>query len=346
MSSVGRDTSSEQTAKSQNKIFLIYHDNYNVDLSAFGLRHQFDMLKPKRIHDELLRQGTVEPDDFIAPSPLTGDELRLVHTDEYLAKLEDRQALAEILGLPQEYGPIPESLDLLNVFLLMSGGTLLGTKLAYSRGAPVFNLGGGYHHAQTASGGGYCAINDVAIAIREARRTTDIQKCLIIDLDYHQGNGNIEIFSRDEDVFTFSIHAHNWMTLGGKQNHRDVETNFKIKEQDYLQLVEEHLADIVPRFQPDFVFYLAGSDPHYADPLGNLGISDSGMLKRDLIVMEHTYEQGLPVLCLLAGGYGLKSWLIHHQFIREAARRYGCCGRLPRSRSSIWQQLWQMLWGH
>ena len=70
-----------------------------------------------------------------------------------------------------------------------------------------FNIGGGFHHAEPESGGGFCVYNDVAVAIAVLREKGFDQAIAIVDLDYHQGNGNIVTFEDDETVFTYSIHG-------------------------------------------------------------------------------------------------------------------------------------------
>src|SRR6185437_1498871 len=96
--------------------------------------------------------------------------------------------------------------ELFNDIAFKSGGTVLATRLAFEYGLAA-NLGGGYHHAFPDRGRGFCALHDVAIAIRCAQREKRIRRVLIVDVDFHQGDGSAVIFKDDPDVFTLSIHS-------------------------------------------------------------------------------------------------------------------------------------------
>jgi acetoin utilization deacetylase AcuC-like enzyme len=62
------------------------------------------------------------------------------------------------------------------------------------------------HHAGRDYMGGYCYLNNAAIAAREAHRR-GLGPVAILDIDYHHGNGTQDIFYEDPDIFFASIHA-------------------------------------------------------------------------------------------------------------------------------------------
>ena len=66
---------------------------------------------------------------------------------------------------------------------------------------------GGTHHAFAGSGEGFCAFNDIAVAVRAAQAEYGVTSFLVIDLDVHQGNGTADIFETDEQVVTFDMHG-------------------------------------------------------------------------------------------------------------------------------------------
>jgi acetoin utilization deacetylase AcuC-like enzyme len=76
----------------------------------------------------------------------------------------------------------------------------------------------------------------------------------------------------------------------------------------------QHLPAIRDRFEPDFVFYVAGSDPFVDDALGDFDISEHGMLARDQFVTRELWGRGIPMVVVTAGGYGPTSWRIHFNF--------------------------------
>src|SRR5205823_2616445 len=90
---------------------------------------------------------------------------------------------AELLTLE-----IPYSREMVEGFWLATGGTILAARNAL-RDRIGFNLGGGFHHAFPGHGEGFCAINDVAVAIRALQMEKLINRAMVVDCDVHHGNG-------------------------------------------------------------------------------------------------------------------------------------------------------------
>lgn len=65
----------------------------------------------------------------------------------------------------------------------------------------AINLAGGYHHACSTHGGGFCIYPDITFIVHMARQHHGIRRVMIIDLDAHQGNGHERDFIEDEEVF-------------------------------------------------------------------------------------------------------------------------------------------------
>lgn len=292
---------------------LYYRPEYVLDVREQGMRETFDVQRPQRIHDALLASGAARPADVVAPPALSDGDLRLVHTAEYLTSIRDPTILARLLYLDPSH---PWDEGLLRPFLYAAGGTLAAAQAAVATGGIGLNLGGGYHHAQADKAEGFCAIADVAIAIRRLQRDGVAARAPIVDLDYHHGNGNAEIFAADESVFTFSMHANNWCWLS-KRHNLDVELPAHVDDATYLAALRRHLPLIVAAFAPQVVFYVAGSDPFVEDRLGDFDLSEAGMLARDRFVADTVRAAGLPLVVVTAGGYGPTSWRIHFNFYRE-----------------------------
>jgi len=291
---------------------LLFRPEYVYDVLEAGARHTFDTEKPRRIHRALLDDALARPDDFLAPDRVSRDELLLVHTADYLDQIARPETLARLLFLDPEH---PWDARLADPFLFAAGGTVRGAHMAVAQRGIAVNLGGGYHHAQVDKAEGFCAIADVAIAIRALQRAGLVQRVLIVDLDYHHGNGNAEIFAEDESVFTFSMHAGNWCWIS-KRNNRDIELPSGTGDDVYLATLAAHLPGIVRDFSPDFAVYVAGSDPFERDMLGDFRVTEAGMLARDRLVTRELWGQGIPMAVVTAGGYGPESWRIHYNFFR------------------------------
>ncbi len=299
---------------------LVYHPSYLDFPKESGGRHSFDVRRPARILEQLSRLRILAKGQVLTPTKIARRDLLAVHTARYLDRLCDRDQLAELLHLDQEalvsqQGQDDDCPALLAPFLWQTGGTLLAAERAISEGIPVVNLGGGFHHAQRDRADGFCPINDLAVAVAALRDRGLVQRALIIDLDYHQGDGTAQIFADDEDVFTLSLHGQSWVDFGAKENHIDVQLPRPIDDRTYLRLVRRALGEALDRFRPDLVLYIAGADPARGDRFGNLGVSEQALLTRDMHVARTVEVSRIPLAVVLGGGYGALSWSIPFNFI-------------------------------
>jgi acetoin utilization deacetylase AcuC-like enzyme len=291
---------------------FFYRDEYVYDVVERGVRHTFDVERPRKIRDALVRCGALKSEAFVSVPALTDEDLDLVHTREYVRAIKNPETLARYLLLDPAH---PWGTNLLQPFLYASGGTVAAVRSAVERRSMSVNLAGGYHHAQPDKAEGFCVIADVAIAIRRLRAGGMLDGVLIVDLDAHHGNGNALIFADDESVFTFSIHDVRWCDVA-KRNNLDVELRPHTGDGEYLAALTDHLPRIVSLFAPGLVVYVAGSDPYVGDPLGVFDLSEEGLLERDRMVTRATFGRGIPLAVVTAGGYGEASWRLHFNYFR------------------------------
>ncbi len=296
---------------------IVFSVDYIYGLSSVGEHQTFDIMRFKKIRDQLVADKLLKRRNILRPDPCTTDDLRLVHTNSYIKRIQDPQYVNRMLKLDETnlfYNSI------LEYFKAVTGGTLLASAYALKWNIPVFNLGGGYHHAHADKGEGFCLINDVAIAIQKFRKLGWGQRYMIIDLDYHQGNGNLLYFQNDPDVYTFSMHADTWVEIERPQN-RDILLPSNCGDKEYLSVLEQEMNHSCMDFKPDMVFYIAGSDTYEKDTLGDMNLSREGMLKRNMFVFRKVRKKKLPLVILAGGGYGLDSWQVYYDFIAQCLSR-------------------------
>lgn len=291
-------------------VHLFYRDEYVYDVLEVGMRHTFDVLRSRRVRDALVSAGLASPTDFLAAPCLSDAQLALVHTPEYIRAIKDPATLAGYLLLDPSH---PWDDQLLQPFLFAAGGTVAAARMAVSSRSIGVNFGGGFHHAQADKAEGFCAIADVAIAIRQLCGEGAIERALIVDLDYHHGNGNALIFSDDENVFTYSLHSVPWCFIE-KRHNEDVMLPPRATDAEYLGALGDSLPAVLERFRPDLAFYLAGSDPFVEDTLGDAQVSEEGLLQRDCFVTRELRSRSIPMVVTMAGGYGPSSWRIYRNY--------------------------------
>jgi acetoin utilization deacetylase AcuC-like enzyme len=153
------------------------------------------------------------------------------------------------------------------------------------------------------------------IAIEKFIKEKKIKRVLVVDLDYHQGNGILLFYRKNPDIFTFSMHSENWESVE-KENNIDIELSSHITDNEYLTELKNNLPKVLEKFRPDLTIYLAGSDPFIEDELGDFDISEEGMLERDIFVYQLIKSYKIPLVVLAAGGYGVDSWKIYYNFIK------------------------------
>lgn len=287
---------------------VVYSPGYRISLFGLERLHPFDIGKMDRIAGHLVDEGLVPSDGFAVPEEASEELLSRVHDPEYIQSLHDPTTLGQALevGVP---GFLPESaIDkrVLTPFRRSVGGTVLAAEAAMSHGVGI-NLGGGFHHARPDMGHGFCIYNDVATAIFVLREQGFEGKVLIVDTDAHQGDGDHAFFTDDDSVFSFSMHQGNIFPDPKLTGDRDLNLPSGTTDSDFNTALSGILATLLDSEEPALVFHVAGSDVLMDDPLAGLAMTVDGLVERDLLVYEAVRGRGIPLVHLLAGGYGPSS---------------------------------------
>ncbi len=293
---------------------LVYSDGYDLNLGD----HVFPSQKYRMIRDRLLGEGVAGPEDLLEPAPADDQDILLVHEPGYVGRLKNGTlSYQEILRME-----IPYSKKLVEAVWLATGGSILAARRALADGVS-FNLAGGFHHAFPGHGEGFCAIHDVAVALRRLLADGAMERALVIDCDVHHGNGTAAIFAGDSGVFTISLHQANNYPLDKPPGDVDVNLADGATDAEYLAQLERHYLPALERFRPQLVFYLAGADPYCQDQLGGLSLTLEGLERRDELVIGAARQAGAAVAVAPAGGYARDvndTVRIHCNTVRAAAR--------------------------
>lgn len=273
---------------------LVYHPRYDLNLGP----HVFPSQKFRLIYEALLREDIASADDFLTPGRAGDVDLLRVHTLEWINKLKTGKLTAsEVMKLEVPYSP-----ELAEAVWLAAGGTILAGQRALQDGFGC-NLTGGFHHAFPNHGEGFCAIHDVAVAIRRLQADKKIGKAMVIDTDVHHGNGTAYIFHNDPTVFTLSIHQENNYPAHKPPSNLDLNMADRTDDTEYLAALLPAVEKSLNEFRPDMVFYVGGADPYCEDQLGGLDLTKNGLRERDRRVFELARAREIPVATTLAGGY-------------------------------------------
>jgi acetoin utilization deacetylase AcuC-like enzyme len=275
---------------------LFFTDRFVLPLPP---NHRFPMAKYRLLRDRLVRDPLHDDDVFLEPPAATRDELCTAHDADYVDRVvTGKLSEAELkrIGFPWSEAMVERSQR-------SSGATLAAARTALAGERLAVNLAGGTHHAMRAAGEGYCVFNDAAVTIRTLLEEKRIVRACVIDCDVHQGNGTAEILGNDLDVFTFSIHCAKNFPVRKFPSHLDVNLDEGTRDDAYLTHLERALSIVLSHGPYDLAIYLAGADPFEGDRLGKLGLSKSGLIQRDRMVLEHLVKARIPTAVAMAGGY-------------------------------------------
>jgi acetoin utilization protein AcuC len=231
---------------------------------------------------------------LVQPEPATREDLLRVHDARYVDL---------IFRLAEQKRPYdmetPVSEEILQGALLISGGAIeCGEAVFENRANRAISIGGGHHHAGRNYGGGFCLFNDVAVLTEYLRAKQGVERFLILDHDVHFGNGTSDIYYRDPTVLYISLHqdphtiypgtGFTWQIGEGKGQGYNVNVPLPPGTGDstYLYALNEIFVPLAEEFKPQIIITNGGSDPHFADMLGNLGLTVKGFLELARVIRE------------------------------------------------------------
>ena len=293
---------------------IINHPDYVAQIGddhRFPIKKFGELIKLLRKKNIATKYNTFEPDEVSVTTLLN------VHTEEYINKINnlslDKDEIRR-LGFPLVKSVRRRS-------FVATGGTVLASKLAVKHKLAC-NTAGGSHHAFSNQGNGYCVFNDVAVATSYLKKKYKYKKILILDLDVHQGDGTAKIFESDDSVFTVSIHSKKNYPSKKQKSNIDIELEDGIKDEEYLNVVNQLLQKIGD-LQFDFVFYVAGVDVHFEDRLGKLNITETGIRKREELVINNFFKRNIPLCGVLGGGYNhnFEQLVNLHSILHETCKK-------------------------
>lgn len=175
----------------------------------------------------------------------------------------------------------------------------------------------GHHATNTGQEEGFCFFNHIAIAARYAQQRYQAKKVLIIDWDYHHGNGTEWAFYSDPSVLFFSTHDQFAYPGTGSPLRRgagpgegfniNVHLDCGADDKVIMGAFEKELKPAVQEFQPDLILVSAGFDSRRDDLLGCFDINDDGFyqLTQWVMALADEYCDG-RIVSLLEGGYNIQ----------------------------------------
>jgi acetoin utilization protein AcuC len=288
------------------KVGLTYHEKYvQYDL---GPDHPFRGDRFANAMKFFEEQGLLRMPNVIMlrPELASKQDLLRVHDENYVNL---------IFRLGEQSRPYdietPVSPQILEATMLILGGAIEAGRAIYDgRVERSIALGSGYHHAGPNYGGGFCLFNDIAVMIEFLREKFGLKRIMIIDYDVHFGNGTSDIYYEDPNVLFISLHQDPHTIYPGTgfidQIGHGAGEGYNVNvplppgtgNETYLYALKEIFVPLAEEFKPELIVGNGGSDSHFADMLGSLGLTVQGFFKVSRTIVETSKKvcQGKVVL--------------------------------------------------
>jgi acetoin utilization deacetylase AcuC-like enzyme len=325
---------------------IVYTDEHRKHFpqgELFGGELVTPFERPSRMEYILRELKARKMVDIVEPSALDMKAVQRVHDAGYLEFLESAWSMWTAAGYRGEITPAsiptrslrqkkPRAIDGLvgyyihSVETCITAGTwdaarasasvaLTGQQLISSGQRAAFSLcrppG---HHAHDDLYGGYCFLNNAAIAA-QAFRDSGAKRVAILDVDVHHGNGTQDIFYNRDDVLFVSIHGAPEDTyphfLGyadetGEEKGEGFNVNYPILPGGAYDVWGVALADACRRieaYKPDVLVVSLGVDTFKDDPISPLKLESEDFITYGGVIAKLK----LPTLFVMEGGYAIEA---------------------------------------
>jgi acetoin utilization protein AcuC len=270
--------------------------------------------------------GVLDRLTVLAPTPAADEQLRTVHSPQYLAAVRTASADPNYLGFGLGSTDNPVFPGMYEAAALIAGGSGLAARQVWEGTVDhAVNIAGGLHHAMPGSAAGFCVFNDVVLAIRTLL-AAGAQRVAYVDIDVHHGDGVQAAFYDDPRVLTVSLHQDprtlypgtGLATETGDGPGAGSSVNLALppgtSDDGWLRAFEAVVPGAVRAFRPEVLVTQCGCDTHHEDPLADLALTVDGQRAAYAALHELAHQAaGGRWLALGGGGYGVlrcvpRSW--------------------------------------
>eukprot|EP00923_Selenidium_pygospionis_P059153 GHVN01104103.1.p1 GENE.GHVN01104103.1~~GHVN01104103.1.p1 ORF type:complete len:209 (+),score=6.31 GHVN01104103.1:262-888(+) len=174
---------------------------------------------------------------------------------------------------------------------------------------------------------GFTTFNDLAVAAVLAINEGRASRVLVVDADVHQGDGTVALLRSRQDCAVINFYCDDNFPFPkeGVEPSDGLNIGFPrgTGDHEYITKFELTINQAFEKFLPDLVIYDAGVDTHQDDILGRLNMTDSGIERRDEIMLAECVRRQIPVCCVIGGGYdeNRKRLVERHSIIHQVAAR-------------------------
>ncbi len=247
-------------------------------------------------------------EDVIVPEHISEENLTVVHTEEYISRFKSH---------PPGYldgGDTYICESTYDIARLSAAGALSAVDISKKGKAALALLRPPGHHAGAGYGGGFCYLNNIALAAAHS----GVDKVAILDFDGHHGNGTSDIYYSDPGVLFISTHHYGIypgtgeaIAIGdGRGEGFNVNVPFQtgVGDSSYGFAWDELIEPILSDYKPKLILVSLGTDGHYSDGMTGLSLSSQAYIEMSKKSIDLSQKLcGGKIAFFLEGGYHLNS---------------------------------------
>ena len=277
---------------------------------GFGKNHPFGPDRLDAFWQEASARGLNNKVTIGTPVSCGREELLLFHTTEYINKL---QFLSQVGEGYLDFGDTPAYQGIYEASCTVAGTVLDAlARLIAGDYTNIFIPIAGLHHARRDRAEGFCAVNDIGIAI-EWLKIKGLKKIAYIDIDAHHGDGVFYGFENDPDVLFADIHEDGEVLFPGTgaitETGKGEATGHKLNipmspgadDEQFYQAWKE-VEDYLAQYEPEIFILQAGADSIAGDPITHLAYSPKAHAHATSRLIELSKSTARGRLLVLGGG--------------------------------------------
>ena len=280
-------------------MIIVYHDMLTGHEQWDG--HPESPFRVRTLKKKLEKEGLWK--DVVSPEMISDDDVLKVHTKEHLCRLRGGGNIpidGDTLLKTETYG-----------YAMLSASVAVTAVKYAMKGMPAFAItrppG---HHAGREHMGGFCYLNNAAIAVSAAGVRT-----AIVDLDVHHCNGTEDIFYDRSDVLVIDIHEDGLYPGTGKKEEigagDGVRYNVNIPipagsgNKTYEKAMDDIIIPVLREFKPELIVVSLGVDAHYCDPTAHMFLNTQAYVNICKRLSDESKDG--KIAFILEGGYHLRA---------------------------------------
>ncbi len=295
------------TSKSNGSIPTGYA--YNPNFALFGYNGGDVPERVKWIDYKINQSGLAEQLEKVTPLSDPLQYIKKLHTAGHVSGIQSSVKQEDFLYSQGEIAEIAVS-HVLGAVKDVCDGKL---KNAFCNIRPP-----GHHAVNTVYTQGYCDYGNVVLAAEYALTQEKINKVLIIDWDYHQGNGTHSLICGNKNILFFETFSPYMYTTACDDLHAISPDDDVTEGSDrinvlmprgsnndlFIRVFEEKLVAAAEQFKPDMILISSGFDLKGFDSHGSHSVTSRGISQLTRIVMDiaDSYSEG-RIVSMLEGGY-------------------------------------------